>query len=517
MSYSYYDKNNKIQDLNLEVGATWESVKCQNERINSIFTYVDNLCNGDGIIQEYELDLLNQLLQIADNTISSTAQDNVLDDTELENLQKLIDNTNKPTVINTENPPTMEDYSYIEIFDMSNDEKYAVVRDVDVSGVQPDSLESGEYYIDKEFKNGKMYAKAYKMQAAVNKDSNNWSEGVDRVISTIKVADVPEFKELKTVQLELQQIGNELGFNIERVYSAKNVWLEDYSIRRADSKIYLQPHQKRFYDGEKEKDVVNRIIQNRNGVSYIAQGAAAENGRTYEYAKTLPKNEIVNGSTYLEGGNVLNTCLSDGTPAAVIGEESIDYTLMSLGLENTEENVEIAKAEIAKDLGIDASKVTYIPQFDFHIDMLYRPLHNGEIAVPDFQEAIKILQETEIADMDETTRQKLIKALSELEEKTAPQRTKAIENLQKDGYKIVKIPCFSTFDKELPCINFMNGVGGTSKKGETFYITNKSEYPELDKIAETYFKQNNIDRVFFVSTEPFLQKCGGIDCLTQEI
>ena len=63
----------------------------------------------------------------------------------------------------------------------------------------------------------------------------------------------------------------------------------------------------------------------------------------------------------------------------------------------------------------------------------------------------------------------------------------------------------------------MNGVGGTSAKtGQTYYITNKSEYPELQEIVQDYFKKAGIDNVYFVSTTDKLRRKGGIDCLTQE-
>ena len=62
----------------------------------------------------------------------------------------------------------------------------------------------------------------------------------------------------------------------------------------------------------------------------------------------------------------------------------------------------------------------------------------------------------------------------------------------------------------------MNGIGGTSKTGESFYITNKSDFPELNEAMKKYFKNAGIDKMYFVSTSPFLSAQGGIDCLTQE-
>lgn len=147
--------------------------------------------------------------------------------------------------------------------------------------------------------------------------------------------------------------------------------------------------------------------------------------------------------------------------------------------------------------------------------MLYRPLHNGEFAVPDFDEAIKILTENNIENMSNENKQELISQLEKLKIETQATRVEDEDNLKNSGYKLVKIPCFTT--SSTSGTNFMNGIGGASQKtGQTFYITNKSEYPELQKYIEPYLKNAGIDKVYFVSTTDDLRKMGGIDCLTQE-
>ena len=107
---------------------------------------------------------------------------------------------------------------------------------------------------------------------------------------------------------------------------------------------------------------------------------------------------------------------------------------------------------------------------------------------------------------------------SEIREKTNPIISSVIEKIEADGYKAVNIPCFTEFDirNENP-INYMNGVGGTSENGETYYITNTSGYSELDEVMKQQFKEAGIDRTFFVSTIEFLMNQGGIDCMTQEM
>ena len=117
--------------------------------------------------------------------------------------------------------------------------------------------------------------------------------------------------------------------------------------------------------------------------------------------------------------------------------------------------------------------------------------------------------------MDDKTKADLIKNLEDLSTKSASIRENAEKALSDRGYKIIKIPCFT--EAKNAKINFMNGVGGSSKTGESFYITNKSDYPELNDAIKTYFNKSGVDKIYFVSTQPFIEGMGGIDCITQEV
>ena len=266
-----------------------------------------------------------------------------------------------------------------------------------------------------------------------------------------------------------------------KLLSSGGIWIEDYGVRRADDKMLVISEYAAGGVDASRRDR-EHIIQNRKHISTVGQGSAT---RYFDLMEAkFQQEDLVRSKSYLEGGNVLNTRLSDGTPAAVVGQESIGYTLQALDLANNEENVEIAKKQIIEDLGLKAENVTFMPQYDFHIDMAYRPLHNGQMAVPDYDEGIKLLQETPIEGMTEQNKQELITQLTEMRDKTADIRRQAEVKLTEGGYEIVKIPCFATGSNST--INYMNGIGGTSKTGD------------------------------FVSTGPFLTAQGGIDCLTQE-
>ena len=177
---------------------------------------------------------------------------------------------------------------------------------------------------------------------------------------------------------------------------------------------------------------------------------------------------------------------------------------------------DIAKTQIAKDLGIKEDNLTFIQQPDFHIDIYHRPLQDGIIAAPDFESAIEILKTTQVTNLDDKAKEQLINDLT----KTA--KFFANKNFEKTlinkGYTIKKIPCFSppTHINKTSIINFNNAICGTGKNKNSFIITNESNYPELNEIIKKSFQNAGVDSVYFVPTNKYLQFDGGIDCLTQE-
>ena len=90
------------------------------------------------------------------------------------------------------------------------------------------------------------------------------------------------------------------------------------------------------------------------------------------------------------------------------------------------------------------------------------------------------------------------------------------KKLEEDGYQLVKVPCFTL--PEDPTINHLNGFGGTTTNGISYFITNKSDYPEIDKYVEQFYKQAGLDEIRFAkSSKAFLKNFGGMDCLTIEM
>lgn len=449
--FSFTNKNGEVKDVKTFYGQKWSEVKTGNSNLDSIFQMIDN---GDGIVQAKELNLLNKISLYIDSLKKETANNEILENKELEEFAKQV-------------------------------------------------------------KSGNVSIEQFAEASIGGENTGNWSEGLDRNISSISLSSQRIGKDNGPQRLalleELKDIAKEQGFEIKEVKSANDPWIEDTSIKRFDGKVYVPYHS----DPELQMDTIeSTFVSERGNKSKEGGTRVAVNGSSFDI--NVSNKDKFYGTSYLEGGNVLNTISKDGKPSAIVGEGSIGATLGVMGLDNTPENIQKAKKQIADDLNVDINDVAFIPQYDFHIDMLYHPLHNGEIAVPDFDEAINILENNQIASLSGDKKEELISKLKTLRDETKPTRQEAEDNLKASGYKLVKIPCFTT--SSTSGTNFMNGVGGTSSKtGQTFYITNKSEYPELQNFVEPYLKNAGIDKVYFVSTTDDLRKMGGIDCLTQEM
>jgi hypothetical protein len=355
-------------------------------------------------------------------------------------------------------------------------------------------------------------------------------EGLDRRINTIYIAHMLNYQAGGKLTQELTKIGEENGFSIQGT-NTSDIWVEDHTIRLHNGHVYI-PNKTDSVLGRDDGDTV---ISSRKHISDIPQGAVAQRSNAAnQYINTIPEENRVYGLSYLEGGNVLNCRLADGSSGAVIGTESINYTMRAMELEDTPENRETAKAQIAKDLELPEASITYIPQFDFHIDMWFRPLQNGVMAVPDFAGGVsmitEILESPDITPEEKTRLENLKEGLLVMEENIKQFITDAEENLHSSGYETIKIPCFSVLgsayptkhpdyalSRLVPQVNFMNGVGGTNKDGQTYFITNTSGIPALNSRMEQYFKeQAHIDNIYFVHSNGLLPRQGGLDCVTQE-
>ena len=196
------------------------------------------------------------------------------------------------------------------------------------------------------------------------------SEGFNRQITCIKIGN-PPYGENALYIKELEEIGEELGFQVE-VAEKNDKRVEDAGIVRPDGQVY-------FPKNDDSRSLPRYYTPKREQITTSEQGANWQHFQSdalYHHGNFEQK---IQGETYLEGGNVLNTVTAKGEPGAIIGEESIIYSLNAMQLPDTEENRKKVKNQIATELGIKERNLVFIPQFDFHIDMFYRPLNDGEI------------------------------------------------------------------------------------------------------------------------------------------
>lgn len=89
MDFSYYNKDNELIKFNLQVGTKWDDLNIKNDSLNSIFSKVDN---GDReITDQDELNILEKLLKKADGILDTTSKNNILENEELEEIEKQIE------------------------------------------------------------------------------------------------------------------------------------------------------------------------------------------------------------------------------------------------------------------------------------------------------------------------------------------------------------------------------------------------------------------------------------------
>lgn len=518
MTYSYYDDNNNIRQFKLEYDqrGRLKTPHVENKSLNSIFA---RICGDDNSSTEDKEVCIARLFAIADKYLKSSNGNGVLDLTELEELKFAMDAAH---VVDTNEESVITSGSYLYVSKEYN-RIICIKGNFNKHPLDLSTLPKGKYYIIPKTKVDHFYNFCeedpdYEIVRLQDEWGNgydkSWSEGLDRQIGTIRISGSVNNRNGygKQVLDEMTQLGNKYGFNVEVIEMSAD-WIEDYSVRRWDGKVLLPKYDYNFTTYADRKNISSR----RKNISSGIQGSAAR-GLSSEYAKMVPLSDKVVGDSYIEGGNILNTIKKDGKPAAVIGQETIDYTLYALKKENPDATEELAIQVIAKDLGLAPEDITFIPQFDFHIDMAYRPLHDGQMAIPDYNLGIELLRKTTFSEPFETKKTELIQMLEELAEKSSNIINEAEENLKSDGYKVVRIPYFYLAGDDYQTINYMNGVGGTTQDGTSFYITNRSGIPELDEVMKKYIEENcQIDNVEFVSTQKFLKHSGGIDCLTQEV
>ncbi|MBR1460712.1 hypothetical protein IJ596_03630, partial [bacterium] len=89
--FSFTNKNGEVKDVKTFYGQKWSEVKTGNSNLDSIFQMIDN---GDGIVQAKELNLLNKISLYIDSLKKETANNEILENKELEEFAKQVKSGN---------------------------------------------------------------------------------------------------------------------------------------------------------------------------------------------------------------------------------------------------------------------------------------------------------------------------------------------------------------------------------------------------------------------------------------
>ena len=252
--------------------------------------------------------------------------------------------------------------------------------------------------------------------------------------------------------------------------------------------------------------------------------------------------------THIPGGNMYLVKLSENNDGIIIGESELE---------------KYPADEIMTMYG--ASKITVLPQMDYHIDLFIRPLNNKQILLADDNMTLDVMNKMlekisgckKNAPLIKRLRYKIIEGNLKrkiFDQKSAMAKnklpnTKQVESiLEASGYKVIRVPgriydCKTEIGGDLTLhhsCNYINAHVLLNENGEEVYITNKSNFDKdiglSDKIAEeincsfekefinsvsSYIKPEHIYFIEgeggFVPNRMLPTYLGGIHCAAAEI
>lgn len=185
--------------------------------------------------------------------------------------------------------------------------------------------------------------------------------------------------------------------------------------------------------------------------------------------------------TYSEGGNTLIGC-DDKGPYMIMGKDSFAATkqLMEAGLKRKVTNEEVYMA-FAIDYGIPMDRIHFIEQpGDFHLDMSMAIIGERTILLNDSMEAYRDFEKNGHLTGSEEDRGRL-KAMSQFRKRF---EDIAADQLEKQGFKVVRYPGRFNHSLSEPAMNFFNMVTATTPSDEKLLVT----MAPIDKTYEESFR-----------------------------
>lgn len=226
----------------------------------------------------------------------------------------------------------------------------------------------------------------------------------------------------------------------------------------------------------------------------------------------LPKKEY---HKKIAGGNIFLGKDKKGKNIALIGSDVLVGT---------------SAQKLSRTLGIEKKNLFVVPQPDFHIDLMVRPLNFPYILVGDYK-----LMENNI-DKNNELSELIINNLQQHAARREEYRLsdnyaspeEVIKSLKSQGLEPIRVPGIIGKNKA----NFMNAIVHQDKDGKLVYITNKSDFPkDLQTMFEEIFKKDlmskapQVKEIMFINGDKLVptslrlldgESGGGVHCLSCE-
>ncbi|MCB0323924.1 MAG: hypothetical protein KDD69_10135 [Bdellovibrionales bacterium] len=260
--------------------------------------------------------------------------------------------------------------------------------------------------------------------------------------------------------------------------------------------------------------------------------------------------------TYFEGGNLLTGIRQDGTPYAIVGEDSlilstlqtieterftseaidartaqmersgalesrarfteIHSRLANAGLASMDDTAEqrdatvrrfLARMDLVRDLmaedfSVARNDLVVVPQNDFHLDMMMQSVTPGEILLHDPKSDVVLLQKAlhEAEPAEKAVLERFLENVTtHLTGRQAVADAVATE-LTSGGFTVHRVGGVFRADGGYDNrVNFLNAVAGTRPGTNVQYlITNAADLPKLEAAFEQEAAKLGVERVYFV-------------------
>jgi hypothetical protein len=337
----------------------------------------------------------------------------------------------------------------------------------------------------------------------------------------------------------LQQLPEKAAQNVTTVVNpgCHDTWAEDHGeYTTAGEMIVPAPLPSKFdVDAAIDDGRMRRFYNDKDSepdsskfplIEFSRHGRVGER-RTYEEAvagalSTGAKNLKMAGS-YVEGGNFMPGRKPDGTPFALVGQDSVAVTRQLLRHEGHKRaDQRDAVRQIARDYGLQPNQVIAVEQpGEFHIDMAMALVGPGKVILNDARAVADLQQQWITQHYDNKWfrwgESKQLRKTEEQAERLAVYEDMVENDLRKAGLEVYRIPGVFPATSANSEMNFFNLRQGRNEKGEEFAIAMGGDERAEQMFAATMLGgiPTGYQRVHFLDREltPLtLDLSGGIKC-----